>query len=178
MECLFSGHRWYQVLLPWRDLIFFALFLYSCGLVNCRWGAKSETTRLSASLRHLAPLNGRMSSLETGSQVPRSGTFVFLCALRWRRVSVSPAVSSWWGKRVEKNEKMTRRWVTHFQNKSLSSGWGQIVTSECSGLRAPGTKGWVIQDLSVAASFLPWGTQAQEHHFIRNHFNLEISVCR
>lgn len=59
---------------------FFPLFLYSCDLVNCRWGANSEIIGLSSLLRNLTLWNCRMSSLITGSQVLRSATFVsFVC---------------------------------------------------------------------------------------------------
>lgn len=119
IKCLLFGHRWYWGPLSWNDLglffFFSPLFLYSCDLVNCRWGANSEVIQLSSLLRNLAPWNCRMSSLITGSQVSGSATFVsFVCGDKEEYFACSFLLVGGERERGQKDMKMTQRWVTHF----------------------------------------------------------------
>ena len=92
--------------LKWFGFFFFPVFLYSCDLVNCRWGANSEIIQLSSLLRNLAPWNCRMSSLITGSQVSRSATFVsFVCWDKEERFACSFLMV-----RGEREDRKTWKW--------------------------------------------------------------------
>lgn len=157
---MYFGHRWYQVLLPWRHLNLLFLFPYSCDLVNCRWEANSEIIGLCALLRNLAPLNCSMSSLITGSQVLRSATFVFfvhwdkeeyVCCLQFPGVGEEGREK---GDRQENNPKMSHSFPKQESKRSL-------LRADCSlwmfWTLGQGDKGWVIQGLSVAAWLLPLG---------------------
>ena len=120
--------------LKWFGFVFFffsPLFLYSCDLVNCRWGANSEVIQLSSLLRNLAPWNCRMSSLITGSQVSGSATFVsFVCGDKEEYFACSFLLVGGERERTERHENDPKMSHSFLKQESKCSLLTWILTSE------------------------------------------------